>query len=170
MTSSAWSRRVGKLSPRQIWADTGPGILLCAVVAIAARFLSEHYGAPAMLMALLLGMALGFLGEEGRCVAGINFSAKSLMRFGVAVLGARISVDLLASLGIGPIVLVVSAVVATMLFGLVGARALGRNWRLALLTGGSVAICGVSAAMAIAAVLPRNEHSERNLTFTVISV
>jgi len=79
-------------------------------------------------------------------------------------------VDLLASLGIGPIVLVVSAVVATMLFGLVGARALGRNWRLALLTGGSVAICGVSAAMAIAAVLPRNEHSERNLTFTVISV
>jgi len=79
LISSAWTRRVGKLSPHYIWADTGPGILLCAVVAIAARFLSEHYGAPAMLMALLLGMALGFLGEEGRCVAGINFSAKSLI-------------------------------------------------------------------------------------------
>jgi len=41
---------------------------------------------------------------------------------------------------------------------------------LLVLTGGAVAICGASAAMAIAAVLPRNEHSERNLIFTVISV
>ena len=34
----------------------------------------------------------------------------------------------------------------------------------------SVSICGASAAMAIAAVLPRNELSERNLSFTVFSV
>ena len=33
-----------------------------------------------------------------------------------------------------------------------------------------MAICGASAAMAIAAVLPKNEHSERNLIFTVLSV
>jgi uncharacterized integral membrane protein (TIGR00698 family) len=170
LISSAWTKRVGGLSPREIWAGAGPGILVCAIVAIAAQFLSDHYGAPAMLMALLLGMALGFLGEEGRCVEGIDFSAKTVMRFGVAVLGARISVDLLASLGPAPVVLVMGAVVATILFGLLGARTLGRGWRLALLTGGSVAICGVSAAMAIAAVLPRNENSERNLTFTVISV
>ena len=44
------------------------------------------------------------------------------------------------------------------------------GWRFALLTGGSVAICGASAAMAIAAVLPRNEHSESNLIFTVLGV
>ncbi|MCL4676291.1 MAG: putative sulfate exporter family transporter, partial [Pararhodobacter sp.] len=44
------------------------------------------------------------------------------------------------------------------------------GWRFGLLTGGSVAICGASAAMAISAVLPRNEHSERNLIFTVLSV
>ncbi|MEQ8490797.1 MAG: putative sulfate exporter family transporter [Marinovum algicola] len=31
-------------------------------------------------------------------------------------------------------------------------------------------MCGASAAMALAAVLPRNENSERNLVFTVISV
>ena len=60
--------------------------------------------------------------------------------------------------------------IATILFGFVGARFLGRGWRLALLTGGSVAICGASAAMAIAAVLPKNQHSERNLIFTVLSV
>jgi len=49
-------------------------------------------------------------------------------------------------------------------------RRLNRGWRLGLLTGGSVAICGASAAMAISAVLPKNEHSERNLIFTVLSV
>src|SRR4051794_8795019 len=34
-----------------------PGFLVSVVVAVAARFLSDHYGAPAMLMALLLGIA-----------------------------------------------------------------------------------------------------------------
>jgi uncharacterized integral membrane protein (TIGR00698 family) len=61
-------------------------------------------------------------------------------------------------------------VALTIGFGLLGARLLGRGWRFALLTGGAVAICGASAAMAIAAVLPRNERSERNLIFTVLGV
>ena len=37
--------------------DLAPGVLVAAVVGIAAQFLSENYGAPAMLMALLLGIA-----------------------------------------------------------------------------------------------------------------
>ena len=150
--------------------DLAPGVLVAAVVGIAAQFLSEHYGAPAMLMALLLGIAFHFLAEEGRCVAGIEFTAKTVLRIGVALLGVRISVELLMGLGLELIVLVVAGVVLTILVGLVGARLLGRGWRLALLTGGSVAICGASAAMAIAAVLPKNAHSERNLIFTVLSV
>jgi uncharacterized integral membrane protein (TIGR00698 family) len=140
------------------------------VIAVAAQFLSEHYGAPAMLMALLLGIAFHFLAEEGRCVAGIEFAAKRVLRFGVALLGARISVELLIGLGPELIALVVLAVICTVGVGLAGARLLGRGWRLALLTGGAVAICGASAAMAIAAVLPKNQHSERNLIFTVLSV
>src|SRR3954465_5042123 len=61
-----------------------PGLLVSVVVAGAARFLSDHYGAPAMLMALLLGIAFHFLAEEGRCVPGIAVSAKGVLRFGVA--------------------------------------------------------------------------------------
>ena len=148
----------------------GPGILVCATVAVASQFLSDHYGAPAMLMALLLGIAFNFLAEEGRCVQGIELTATRILRFGVALLGARISVELLIELGPAMIALVILGVVLTILFGLLGSRVLGRGWRLALLTGGSVAICGASAAMAISAVLPKNEHSERNLTFTVLSV
>lgn len=147
-----------------------PGLAVTAATAIAAQFLSDHYGAPAMLMALLLGIALHFLSEEGRCVPGIDLSAKKVLRIGVALLGMRISVDLLIELGAGTILLLVAAIASTICFGLLGARVLGRGWRLALITSGSVAICGASAAMAIAAVLPRNQFSERNLIFTVLSV
>ncbi|UWQ93657.1 YeiH family protein (plasmid) [Aliisedimentitalea scapharcae] len=150
----------------------GHGFLVSVVVAAAAQFLSEHYGAPAMLMALLLGIAFHFLAEEehGSCKAGIEFTARTVLRFGVALLGARISVELMIGLGPRLIAVVVAGVILTILFGLLGARLLGRGWRFGLLTGGSVAICGASAAMAISAVLPKNEHSERNLIFTVLSV
>lgn len=155
---------------RGFGAEFGPGMLVAVVIAVAAKFLSEHYGAPAMLMALLLGIAFHFLAEEGKCVKGVEFTARTVLRFGVALLGARISVELLVGLGPELIALTVAGVVATIGFGWVGAKLLGRGWRLALLSGGSVAICGASAAMAIAAVLPKNEHSERNLIFTVLSV
>lgn len=147
-----------------------PGFSVALIIAIAAQFLSDHYGAPAMLMALLLGIAFHFLAEEGRCVAGIDVTARTVLRFGVALLGVRISVDMLIGLGAPLIALIIAGVVLTILFGLLGARILGRGWRFALLTGGSVAICGASAAMAIAAVLPKNEHSENNLVFTVLAV
>lgn len=148
------------------------GFLVSAIVAAAAQFLSEHYGAPAMLMALLLGIAFHFLVEEntGSCQAGVDFTARTVLRIGVALLGARISVELMVGLGPQLIAVVGLGVVLTILFGLLGARILGRGWRFGLLTGGSVAICGASAAMAIAAVLPKNEQSERNLIFTVLSV
>lgn len=38
------------------------------------------------------------------------------------------------------------------------------------MTGGAVAVCDASAAMAIAALLPKDERSENNLIFTVLSV
>jgi len=150
--------------------ENGQGVLVSFVVAAAAQFLSEHYGAPAMLMALLLGIAFNFLGEDGACKAGVAFTARTVLRLGVALMGARISLDLMVGLGFELIALVVVGVIVTIFFGLLGARLLNRGWRFGLLTGGSVAICGASAAMAISAVLPKNEQSERNLIFTVLSV
>jgi uncharacterized membrane protein YadS len=42
----------------------------------------------------------------------------------------------------------------TIGFGFVCAKLFSRGWRFAILTGGSVAICGASAALALAAVIP----------------
>ena len=147
-----------------------PGLTCAAIVAIAALFLSEHYGASAMLFALLLGMALNFLSQEGKCVAGIHFAASSVLRFGVALLGLRITIHEIAALGLNTALMVVAGVVLTILFGWVFVRFTSAQARFGILTGGAVAICGASAALAIAAVLPRGEHHERDTTFTVIGV
>lgn len=148
-----------------------PGALLCVTIAAAAQFLAEHYGAPQMLFALLIGMAFHFMAEEGgKCVSGIEFTAKKVLRFGVALLGLRVTVDQMMSLGWEVVALIAGGVVLTICFGAIGARVLGRKTRFGILTGGAVAICGASAALAISAVLPKNEFTERNTIFTVIAV
>ena len=63
-----------------------PGIIAAVTVAAAATFLSEHYGAPTMLFALLLGMAFRFLSEGGKAIAGIQFASRTILRIGVALL------------------------------------------------------------------------------------
>ncbi len=153
------------------WANLHlPGLAMAGLVAIAAQFLSEHYGAPAMLMAILLGIALQFLSEEQRTAPGIEFSAKGLLRIGVALLGVRISIDMIEALGAPLLALTVLGVVATIGFSLLIGSLFGRDRLFSLLSGGAVAICGASAAMAIGSILPKRENSERDLVFTVISV
>ena len=106
---------------RAVW----PGFLVAATIALASTWLSQHYGAPVMLFALLFGMAFHFLHEEGRCVAGIEFSSKAVLRLGVALLGARITAAQIVGLGVMPIATVVVGVATTIGVGYLAARALG---------------------------------------------
>ncbi|GHA16356.1 YeiH family protein [Oceanisphaera arctica] len=147
-----------------------PGVCVAVTIGIAASFLSQQYGAPAMLMALLLGLAFNFLSQESVCLPGLEFSAKTVLRIGVAMLGLRITFSDVLTLGWSPLLMVCSSVVLTIGFGVVMARMLGFSSSFGTLTGGSVAICGASAAMAISSVLDQNEETKRNTLFTVISV
>ena len=147
-----------------------PGLLASAIVAAAASFLSEHYHAPVMLFALLLGMSMGFLSVEGPCKPGIEFTAREVLRVGVALLGMRITFSQIAALGWHPVVLVLVSVVVTILVAMVVARAMGFQTLFGLLTGGATAICGASAALALAAALPTHPGKEKATLFTVIGV
>ena len=147
-----------------------PGVLVAVTIGLAAAFLSDHYGAPVMLFALLIGMAFHFLHESGRCVAGIEFTSRTILRLGVALLGARITFDQIASLGVGPVAMVVIGVATTILIGVALAKALNLSRTFGILSGGAVAICGVAAALAIASVLPRTRESERDTILTAVSV
>jgi uncharacterized integral membrane protein (TIGR00698 family) len=147
-----------------------PGLLVAGTIALASTWLAQHYTAPVMLFALLFGMSFHFLYEGGRCVAGIEFASRSVLRLGVALLGVRITLGQIASLGIAPVVTVAVAVASTILIGLLLARRLRLSDRFGVLSGGAVAICGASAALAIASVLPRDKDRERDTILTVVAV
>jgi uncharacterized integral membrane protein (TIGR00698 family) len=147
-----------------------PGLLMSGVIAIASTFIAEHRGGPTLLYALLLGMALNTVATEGRARPGVDFAARRILRLGVALLGARITFAQIGGLGWFNGGLMVAGVIVTIGFGIAAAKALGLSRRLGVLTGGATAICGASAAIAIAAVLPRDENSERELVFTVAGV
>ncbi len=153
------------------WVQTVfPGMLACLTIAMAATFLSDHYGGPVMLFALLLGMAFHFLSEEGPCKEGIGIASRSVLRIGVALLGVRITFGQIADLGEVTIIGVVLAIGATIFFGWVFAQVFKLKPSQGLLSGGAVAICGASAALALSAVMPKNEHSEKNTIVTVVAV
>jgi len=147
-----------------------PGVLISIIVGLAALFLSEHYGAPAMLFALLLGIAMSFLYEGTTCKEGIEFTACHILRIGVALLGLRIAFGDLAALGWQTAMLLIVAIGSTIGLGVVLAKALGLQKRFGVLTGGAVGICGASAAMAIAAVLPDSKDKDRDTLLTIVGV
>jgi uncharacterized integral membrane protein (TIGR00698 family) len=147
-----------------------PGLVTAATIALAAGFIADHHGGPQLLYALFFGMAFNFIATDARVAPGIDLASTTVLRIGVALLGARISADQLQSLGGATLVLVLVGVASTIAMGLLLARLLGRPRTEGLLTGGAVAICGASAAMAIAAVLPRTEENRRMTLLTVVGV
>ncbi len=73
-------------------------------------------------------------------------------------------------MGWQPLLLVVVSVTLTIAVSMVAARLFGFRGLFGLLTGGATAICGASAALALAAALPGHPLKERATLFTVIGV
>lgn len=147
-----------------------PGVAVSGALAVAATVVSSRYGAPVMLMGLLLGMACHFVGDIKRMRLGLDLMAGPALRVGVALLALRLTLTDLAQLGWQSVLFLVVAIVLTIVVGMIGARLLKVDRALGVLTGGAVAICGASAAMAIASVLPDSAHKQRLTSFTVIGV
>lgn len=147
-----------------------PGVLVCTLIALSATFLSEHYGGPQLLYALLLGLALHFLYGQGDNKEGINFCARTVLRFGVALLGVRITLNQVTHLGTSVGLVLVLAVCLTIATGLLLARGFKRPASEGFLSGGAVGICGASAAMAISSVLPPTRDNERFTLMAVVGV
>ncbi len=147
-----------------------PGLALCAVLAMAASFIATHYDAPALLFALLLGFGFAAQAQDKRLQPGVEFSARNILRVGVALLGARIGLADVQEVGTLSVAVVVLSVPLVIVAGLL----LGRWLRLpamhSLVGGVAVAICGVSAAVAVAAVIPAGRLEERRLLGVVIGV
>ena len=147
-----------------------PGSALSGVIALAATFVSVLHGGPQFLYALFFGIAFHHLSQESATRPGVEFCARTVLRFGVGLLGARITATQIASLGWVTAGIVVAAVVTTIACGAWLGRRLGLSKAQSVLSGGAVAICGASAALAIASVLPREKDGERFTLMVVVTV
>ncbi len=146
------------------------GVMVSVLVAITATFISTHHGGPVLLYALLLGLAFNFLNEQAGVAKGVGFCARTLLRLGVALLGARMTIGQVMALGPTTAWLTVAGVVLAIGTGLLLARWLRRPVDEGLLSGCAVGICGASAALAVSAVLPPTRENERFTLLTVIGV
>ncbi|MBC8513716.1 MAG: putative sulfate exporter family transporter [Candidatus Thioglobus sp.] len=147
-----------------------PGLIVVGTIAAAAGFLSLHYKAPVMLFALLIGIAFNFLSTDERCAPGIEFSSKKILRFGVALLGFRVTLDQILGLGTSVLLLVPILVLSSIAVSWFIAKLMGRRYLFGLLTACAVSICGAAAALAVASVLPNWKERHRDTLFVVVCV
>jgi len=150
--------------------DLLPGLAVALLATLAARYLADHYGVPLMLMALLVGLALNFLSADSRLNPGLGFAARTLLRLGVVLIGIRITLADVASLGLPALAALIAIMAATFSAGLLLARLAGGTAAFGALCGGAVAICGASAAMALAATLGERRISQAELTAVLVGI
>ncbi|MFL5151395.1 MAG: YeiH family protein [Microvirga sp.] len=151
-----------------------PGVALSAAVAIAAVLASpviaRAFPIPAMVIALLLGIALNRVATRPRFQGGLTFCVKKLLRWAVALLGLRIALGDIAALGFGTGVVVVVSMTATVLSGFWFARFFGQNESYGALAGAATAVCGASATLATSTVVPNYYGKEADIAFVVVAV
>ena len=144
-------------------AENLPGVAMAATLAlIAAALMQLLAGAlgfeenpfPAPLAAIVLGLTLrNGLGLPAAYAPGLRFCTQWVLRFGVALLGLRLSLAAVGQLGAQALPIVV-ACIATAGFGVHAlARGFGLSARLGTLIAVGTAICGNSAIAATGPVL-----------------
>lgn len=157
MTSTAPPRTTST-----VWTVATVGLLL-GIGAVSATVSRIWPNVPVLLVAVALGIVLRSFGlVPAAAERGLAIVARRVLRIGVVVLGLRLSWSQMASLGAGPVVVLVATVAIT--FGAtawIGPR-LGVGRRLTLLVATGFSICGAAAVAAMSAVLPasRDEDEE----------
>jgi uncharacterized integral membrane protein (TIGR00698 family) len=151
-----------------------PGILISALVAIlavvGAPWVARIITIPAMVLALLIGIALHAVAARPVFQPGLVFCVKTLLRWAVALLGLRIALGDIAALGLGTGIVVVVSMAVTILAGFLTARALGLPSPYGALAGVGTAVCGASATLATSVVLPDYSGKEADVVFVVVAV
>lgn len=152
------------------WRDALPGLIVALTGTLAAAFMAQRYGAPLTLLALLIGLSLNFLSSDRRLSPGLTVASGSLLRWGIVLLGTRVTFGQIASLGIGTFLAVAVAVTFTIGGAVLVARRLGYDRWFGMLVGAAVAICGASAALAVATTLGVRRISQAQLTLVLIGI
>jgi uncharacterized membrane protein YadS len=143
-------------------------LLYLLSVAVGAWDQAQHYNLEPPLVALVLGLLIANLAGVPRGLAD-GLRVEFYVKTGIVLLGATLPFTLI--LWAGPVAILQASVVSivTFLVIFVTATRLGLDRRLAATLGAGGAVCGVSAAIAIAgAVRARREHAPIAITLVVL--
>ena len=147
-----------------------PGIALCALIACAATLMALLAGS-AVIWGLIFGLVLAAIwSPPARFQTGISFAARQVMRIGVALLGFQISLATLQILDVADVAALATNVAIVLVTGWFLGPLLGIARELSLVAAASVAICGASAAAAVACVVMRNNSANRDVACTIGAV
>jgi uncharacterized integral membrane protein (TIGR00698 family) len=160
------------IDPRSdIVRSTEPYSSFVALAAVmTAPFVGVLVPVPAMVIALLIGIALNPLARRPWFQPGIVFCLKTILRWAVALLGLRIALGEIGALGVTTAVLVMASMAITLAAGLLLARIFGLEQAYGTLAGAGTAVCGASATLATAIVLPDYKGKDADVAFVVIAV
>ncbi len=147
-----------------------PGLALCGIAALAATWLSEHYGMPVILLGLLIGLALNFASADERTHRGLDFASRTFLRVGIVILGTQVTFAQIGAMGIMPFLALLMVMCAAFSGGIIGAKATGQSMAAGVLAGGATAICGASAALALYAVIGKDRISQAQFALTLVGI
>lgn len=145
-----------------------PGLAVTAIATLAAAALADRYGAPLTLLALLIGLGMNFLSADRRLGPGLTLAGRDLLRWAIVLVGARITLEQIVTLGPQALLAVLAIVAMAIGTGILTARLLGLGTAFGTLSGGAVAICGASAAMALSATLGERRIRQAELTLVLV--
>lgn len=159
----------------------GPGIGLSVAVALvsyagepliadAIRGLSgSSYRLPAIVIALLVGIALNPYAQRPLFEPGMTWCVKKLLRVAIGLLGVRIALSDIAALGWPVAFMVVASMGLTIAAGVGLARLFRLGDGYGALAGAANAVCGASATLATATVVPHYGQKGADVAFTVVA-
>lgn len=150
-----------------------PGLLVAVVLAglaYAPKVLLPSLTISPLLTVILLGMAIASIVQlPPSWKPGLQLAQKPLLRWGVAGLGFKLSLQELASIGGSALVVVLVSTVAALAFGWWLGRRLGLPDKMNLLLGVGGGICGASAIVAADTVV-QGEQSDSALPLGIITL
>ena len=155
-----------------------PGLILAFLLALAGQELSYLIGISWMgmprspisgiMIAILLGITIrNSIGLKSVFHAGIEFGLTHVLRIGIVLLGIRLSLVQVGTIGLKSLPVIIAAVVTALLIVTFLSRKLGLSKRLGTLLAVGTSICG---ATAIVATAPTINARGNEVTYSVACV
>ncbi|MDJ0939881.1 MAG: putative sulfate exporter family transporter [Woeseiaceae bacterium] len=138
-----------------------PGLILALILAVAGQYLSELIGVKLMglpkspISAIMMAILLGILIRNTFTLPtalqpGIRFGLVRVLRFGIVLLGIRLSLGEVGAIGLKSLPVIIGTVGAALLLVTHLSRRLGLSGKLGTLIAVGTSICGATAIVATA--------------------